>query len=94
MTGIMRRSVVSKLNSSRRPRFMSHLGSVKAENIKEVLAMAEAGKIKVVLDKESPFPFTEEGVKAAFTIQEGTHVKGARHAQGKLVVLIDDPDKK
>ncbi|XP_075265092.1 uncharacterized protein LOC142357330 [Convolutriloba macropyga] len=90
MGGIMTKSLGSRLAPSQ-PRHISHLGTVTGELLEEVLAAAEAGKLRVVLDEGSPYPFTEEGVKAAFTIQEDTHKAGKRHAHGKLVVMVNDP---
>jgi len=90
MGGMMGRSLGSRLAPSQ-PRHITHLSTITTDLLESVLAMADSGKLKVLLDEDSPFPFTEEGVKAAFTIQEDTHRPGKRHAHGKLVVLVNDP---
>jgi len=45
----------------------------------------DAGRVKAVLDPAAPFPFTEEGVRGAFSLQKSIH------AHGKVVVKIADP---
>lgn len=44
--------------------------------------------IKAVIDPRGPFPFTEEGVKKAFKLQQ------SRHAFGKVVIEVAKLDKK
>ena len=49
------------------------------------LEHAKEGKLKAVMDPSGPFPFTTEGVRAAFQVQE------SRHPKGKVVVHVADP---
>ena len=44
--------------------------------------LAKEGKLTAVLDPAGPFPFTTEGVRAAFRRQE------TRHAKGKVVIQV------
>ena len=50
----------------------------------ELARLVEEGKVRVVLNPESPLPFTDAGVNRALELQE------TRHAKGKLVVQIAD----
>jgi NADPH:quinone reductase-like Zn-dependent oxidoreductase len=47
--------------------------------------LAGKGTLKAVIDSNGPFPFTTEGVRAAFRLQE------SRHAHGKVVVQVSKP---
>jgi 2-methylene-furan-3-one reductase len=64
------------------PRYKMFLGDVDGKVLKEVMALVQAGELKPVLDPKSPFPFTEEGVKAAWKLHE------SRHGHGKVVIEI------
>lgn len=44
----------------------------------------DEGRLQVKIDPAGPFPFTEQGVKDAFRLQE------SRHAHGKVVIMVDD----
>lgn len=46
------------------------------------LDLLHSGKIEGVIDEKGPFPFTTEGVRSAFQLQE------SRHAHGKVVVRV------
>eukprot|EP00550_Attheya_septentrionalis_P010259 CAMPEP_0198288676 /NCGR_PEP_ID=MMETSP1449-20131203/7098_1 /TAXON_ID=420275 /ORGANISM="Attheya septentrionalis, Strain CCMP2084" /LENGTH=380 /DNA_ID=CAMNT_0043986867 /DNA_START=151 /DNA_END=1293 /DNA_ORIENTATION=- len=48
------------------------------------LKFASEGKMKACIDPAGPFPFTTDGVRAAFRLQE------SRHPQGKVVVHVAD----
>ena len=50
------------------------------------LQYAKEGTLKAVLDSSGPFPFTTEGVRAAFRRQE------SRHPKGKVVIHVADRD--
>ncbi|CAB9523303.1 furan-3-one reductase [Seminavis robusta] len=50
------------------------------------LQLAKEGKLKAVVDAKGPFPFTTEGVRAAFKVQE------SRHPKGKVVVRVANKD--
>jgi len=47
-----------------------------------VFRAIEEGSLRIVVDPAGPFPFTQEGVREAFKLQE------SRHAYGKVVVLM------
>eukprot|EP01006_Ploeotia_vitrea_P021829 TRINITY_DN54237_c0_g1_i3.p1 TRINITY_DN54237_c0_g1~~TRINITY_DN54237_c0_g1_i3.p1 ORF type:complete len:216 (-),score=26.47 TRINITY_DN54237_c0_g1_i3:88-735(-) len=51
---------------------------------KKLFDLVHEKNVQVVLDPQSPFPFTTEGVKAAY------HLQKSYHAKGKVVVKIDD----
>ena len=48
------------------------------------MALAKDGKVKAVIDPQGPFPFTTEGVRKAYHLQE------SRHPHGNVVVHIAD----
>eukprot|EP00282_Hemiselmis_andersenii_P011079 CAMPEP_0114128624 /NCGR_PEP_ID=MMETSP0043_2-20121206/11034_1 /TAXON_ID=464988 /ORGANISM="Hemiselmis andersenii, Strain CCMP644" /LENGTH=394 /DNA_ID=CAMNT_0001221831 /DNA_START=137 /DNA_END=1321 /DNA_ORIENTATION=- len=63
------------------PRYKMYIGTANAESIEKVFGALRDRRIgRVVVDKESPHPFTLEGVKAAFRRQE------SRRGKGKVVV--------
>jgi NADPH:quinone reductase-like Zn-dependent oxidoreductase len=49
------------------------------------MELARQGTLKPVMDPSGPFPFTADGVRAAFSTQK------SRHPQGKVVVHVSDP---
>jgi NADPH:quinone reductase-like Zn-dependent oxidoreductase len=53
-------------------------------HLTRTLEMARKGTIKAVVD--GPFPFTTEGIRKAFRIQE------SRHGQGKVIVQVSKSD--
>lgn len=57
-------------------------------HLTRTLNMAEMGKLKAVIDPKGSFPFTTEGVRAAFRLQE------TRHVQGKVVVRVRATEEK
>lgn len=65
-----------------RPRFKLVLSDPTAQDLADLAALVAAGRIKPVLDPASPFPFTADGVKAAFKLQ------GSKHAHGKVVITV------
>ena len=48
------------------------------------MELARQGTLKPVMDPSGPFPFTTDGVRAAFSTQK------SRHPQGKVVVHVSD----
>ncbi|CAM9502874.1 unnamed protein product [Hapterophycus canaliculatus] len=66
----------------RRPRYKLVISEPEGKDLAEVSELVTSGRLKPVLEPASPFPFTAEGVKAAFELQ------GSRHAHGKVVVKI------
>lgn len=51
-------------------------------HLQETLELANAQKLKAVIDPNGPFPFTTEGLRAAYHLQE------SRHPHGKVVVRV------
>ena len=67
------------------PRYIWHNGlGVNPGLLAEVAKMVEDGSVKVVLDRDSPLPFTEDGVKRGF------HIMQKRSGHGKIVVSMDE----
>eukprot|EP00172_Hildenbrandia_rubra_P000397 Plantae.Rhodophyta-Hildenbrandia_rubra.ctg11914.p1 GENE.Plantae.Rhodophyta-Hildenbrandia_rubra.ctg11914~~Plantae.Rhodophyta-Hildenbrandia_rubra.ctg11914.p1 ORF type:complete len:356 (+),score=55.24 Plantae.Rhodophyta-Hildenbrandia_rubra.ctg11914:296-1363(+) len=66
------------------PSYSMFLGTPTGEVLAEVCKLAEAGRLKVILDPSSPFPFTTEGTRAAHRLQ------GSGRAHGKIVVQISE----
>ena len=54
----------------------------KREPVTTIMELAAAGKLKAVVDPKGPFPFTTDGVRSAFRLQE------SRHPHGKVVVQV------
>lgn len=48
------------------------------------MALAKDNKIRAVMDPQGPFPFTTEGVRKAYRLQE------SRHIHGKVIVHVAD----
>merc|ERR1712224_1171909 len=46
----------------------------------------EAGTLKAVIDPSGPFPFTTEGARKAFRVQE------SRHGKGKVIIRVSKSD--
>lgn len=65
-----------------RPRFKMVISEPTGKDLAELAALVETGRLKPVLDPASPFPFTADGVKAAFKLQT------SKHAHGKVVVTM------
>lgn len=51
-------------------------------HLTRTLELAKNGKIQAVIDPRGPFPFTTEGIRKAFRVQE------TRHALGKVVIEV------
>lgn len=58
------------------------ISAVAKDDLIKVVELVSAERLKTVLDPSSPFPFTLEGVKAAFALQ------ASKHAHGKVVVSM------
>jgi len=52
------------------------------EVMTKTMQLAADGTVKAVVDTKGPFPFTTEGVREAF------HLQDSRHIQGKVVVQV------
>lgn len=75
----MWRVLKSKMVSSS-PAYIMYLGGVKAEDIREVLQLADEGHLKVVLHEGKAFPFSEQGAKDMFNLMI------SRRGHGKVVM--------
>jgi len=53
-------------------------------DLKGLLNDVVEGRLKPILDLQSPFPFNEDGVRRAFDLQK------SKHAHGKVVIQIAD----
>tara|TARA_B100001971_G_C17962037_1_gene417940 strand:- start:366 stop:557 length:192 start_codon:yes stop_codon:yes gene_type:complete len=60
------------------------LGGMDGQAIARMKEMSREGQVRVVLHNQQAFPFTVEGVKAAFTTMEN------RAGHGNIVVRIAD----
>lgn len=60
----------------------AHSIEFERSHLTRTMNMAEEGTLKAVLDSRGPFPFTTEGVRNAFRVQE------TRHVHGKVVVQV------
>lgn len=65
------------------PTYRVYLGEPSQETMKEVMELVSTKKIRVVLDSESPHPFTTQGVRDAWN----KHI--ARKGHGKIVITVD-----
>ena len=72
------------------PVYIVKLAGANSETLNHVLDLAQSGKLKTILDPASPFTFTENGVKKAFSLTAGTHeqLPGQRGPHGKVVIQI------
>ena len=66
------------------PKFKMLFSAPRDNSLAELFKLVVEGRIKAVLDPQSPFPFTEEGAKSAYKLQ------ASRHAHGKIVIQICD----
>ncbi len=64
------------------PRFMLFLAKPKKGELAELLQLVSDGKLKIILEPNSPYEFTVDGVKKAFSLQ------ASNHAHGKVVVKM------
>ena len=53
-------------------------------DLKGLFEDVDQGKLKMLLDPQSPLSFTEQGVRDAFRLQKSIH------AHGKVVVKVSD----
>lgn len=69
------------------PRYVMYLGSVSAATLGEVLGLVDpdgdgGASLRVLMDPAGPFPFTTDGVRAAFELH------ASHHARGKVVIDV------
>ncbi|KAG7361575.1 alcohol dehydrogenase [Nitzschia inconspicua] len=57
-------------------------------HLTRTMEMAQNGTLKACIDPRGPFPFSTEGVRKAFRLQE------TRHVNGKVVVTLSDKGEK
>eukprot|EP00241_Pyramimonas_parkeae_P004706 CAMPEP_0114237570 /NCGR_PEP_ID=MMETSP0058-20121206/7462_1 /TAXON_ID=36894 /ORGANISM="Pyramimonas parkeae, CCMP726" /LENGTH=361 /DNA_ID=CAMNT_0001349623 /DNA_START=308 /DNA_END=1393 /DNA_ORIENTATION=+ len=93
ISGVLWRLVWTRVAFLFVPKFVPKLSSATTETLSEILALAEAGELKTVLDPSSPFPFTLQGVISAFQLQAKTHSQPESDEHpagphGKIVVQI------
>lgn len=55
-------------------------------HLTRTIEMAKNGTLSACIDSRGPFPFTTEGVRKAFRLQE------SRHVHGKVVIIVSDDD--
>lgn len=67
---------------SKTPYYRMYLGAADKASLEEALQMAARKDIKVIVDPNSPHPFTEEGVKDAWNL----HID--RKGHGKIVIHV------
>jgi len=68
------------------PRYtFAHSLDFERSHLTRTMNMAENGTLKAVMDSRGPFPFTTEGVRKAFRLQE------TRHVHGKVVIQVPKP---
>lgn len=59
------------------------MGESDGQEISKILSLVKEGKIRAVVDSESPHPLTTEGVQRAFQLL------AERKGHGKIVVKIE-----
>ena len=64
------------------PSYSAITSFASALDIREILGLVEAGKLRAVIDERGPFPFSEDGVRDALGLQQS----GRGH--GKVVVDV------
>jgi 2-methylene-furan-3-one reductase len=72
-----------KLRAASTPSWRMYLGGATPESLAELSSIVEEGWFRVVVDPRGPFPFTTDGVRAAYDLQ------ASFHAHGKVVVQMD-----
>jgi len=69
------------------PKFTQLMGLPSSGDVMtKTLDLAKEGKLKAVIDPAGPYPFTTDGVRAAFKRQE------SRHGKGKVAIHVADKD--
>jgi len=84
MAGMMGRTLVSKCHPNRPTWHVPEALELQPGFLKELFQDIDQKRIRVVLDPASPFPFTQEGVRSAMSLQKSIH------AHGKVVIKIVD----
>jgi NADPH:quinone reductase-like Zn-dependent oxidoreductase len=82
MPSLMFRPMTNKLRPWS-PDYVNSLGRTSAVELGQALELIAQGKVKVIMDNNSPHAFNTEGVRAAFLAVDG------KHAHGKVVVDLE-----
>ena len=77
-----KRAILNKMRSNSEPEYVPTVPNVSKEKLANVLNMYEKNEFDVVLDDESPFDFSVDGVKNAFRKHE------SRKGHGKIVIQV------
>jgi NADPH:quinone reductase-like Zn-dependent oxidoreductase len=82
------RAIKSRLwGRSRLPKYTFAMSlDFERSHLTRTMEMARTGILSAVIDKRGPFPFTTEGVRKAFHLQE------TRHVHGKTVVTVSSSE--
>lgn len=80
------RAIKSRLWGRRKmPKYsFAHSLEFERTHLTRTMNMAQDGTLKASMDSQGPFPFTTEGVRKAFRLQESRHIKG------KVVIAVKD----
>lgn len=81
---VVKRTVCSYIKSSTMPSYKMLFPAQRGDSLSRMLRIAEQGRLKVVIDKRGPHPFTTDGVREAFDIMVN------RRGHGKVVIKIRD----
>mmetsp|Transcript_22157 Transcript_22157/g.27185 ORF Transcript_22157/g.27185 Transcript_22157/m.27185 type:complete len:376 (-) Transcript_22157:681-1808(-) len=78
------RSIKSRLWARSRLPAYSYAMSLPSESthLTRIMDLADEGTLQAVIDEKGPFPFSTEGVRNAFHLQE------SRHPHGKVIVQV------
>jgi len=83
MVPMLWRSIKSSIPFSGIPKYRLLLATPERSDLAEVMDLVDAGKLNVVFDEGSPFPFTQDGVLRAF------HRVNSKHAHGKVSIVME-----
>lgn len=79
---VFKRTVCSYLNSSSMPSYNMLFPAPRGDSLRRLLRIVQQGRLKVIIDRHGPHPFTTDGVRKAFDIMVN------RRAHGKVVIKI------
>jgi len=83
MVPMLWRSFKSSIPCSRIPKYRLFIAAPERSDLSEVMDLVDTGKLNVVFDEGSPFPFTQDGVIQAF------HRVNSKHAHGKISIVME-----
>jgi len=64
------------------PRYRMLQGAPRGRSLVDLLRLVDEGRIRAIIDPHGPFPFTVDGVRAAFELHQ------SRRGKGKVVILV------